>query len=180
MARWVMWKKPARFTAVTWTVVVDRVLRERLGDEDAGVVDRGCRSGRIDRAPRATTRSAVSASEMSPRTVTKSAIVRRLDRPRRPDDRVAGLPEGADDAGADALRRAGDDRDPARLRRSLDEVGLVDHAVGLRPPTLTKMPLLSQSSSGAAVSIRVDVRKVYSLASTGSPRASRARTSGRP
>jgi hypothetical protein len=43
-----------------------------------------------------------------------------------------------------------------------------------------KTPLLSQSSSGAAVSIWVEVRNVYSLGSTLSPRPSRARTSGAP
>jgi hypothetical protein len=37
--------------------------------------------------------------------------------------------------------------------------------------------LLSQSRSRDAVSIWVEVRKVYSLGSTSSPRASRARTS---
>src|SRR6266511_3262986 len=46
-----------------------------------------------------------------------------------------------------------------------------------RPPTLMKTPLLSQSRSGVPVSIWVAVRKVYSLASTSSPRPSRARTS---
>ena len=51
---------------------------------------------------------------------------------------------------------------PGRSRRS--------HAAGWRPPTLMKTPLLSQPRSGAAVSIWVEVRKVYSLASTASPR----------
>src|SRR5450631_4348132 len=41
-------------------------------------------------------------------------------------------------------------------------------------------PLFSQSRSGAAVSICVDVRNTYSLASTSSPRLRRARTSALP
>ena len=39
MARWVMWKNPARFTAVIAAIVVARVFGERLADEDPGVVD---------------------------------------------------------------------------------------------------------------------------------------------
>ena len=53
-------------------------------------------------------------------------------------------------------------------------------APGRRPPTLMKTPLFSQSSAGAAVSIWVEVRKVYSLASTSSPWARRASTSALP
>src|SRR5882762_8957508 len=43
-----------------------------------------------------------------------------------------------------------------------------------------KTPLFSQASSRDAVSICVEVRKVYSLASTSSPRPRRSRTSGLP
>ena len=41
MARWVMWKNPARLTAVIAAIVVERVVREWLADEDPGVVDQG-------------------------------------------------------------------------------------------------------------------------------------------
>jgi len=53
-------------------------------------------------------------------------------------------------------------------------------APGGRPPTLMRTPLLSQSSAGAAVSIWVEVRKIYSLASTSSPRARRVSASALP
>src|SRR5260221_14757455 len=51
---------------------------------------------------------------------------------------------------------------------------------GPRPPAATKTPLFSQSSSGAAASIAVEVRNVYSLGETCSPRARRASTSDGP
>jgi hypothetical protein len=39
IARWVMWKNPARFTAVTAAIVLGRVIGEGLADVDPGVVD---------------------------------------------------------------------------------------------------------------------------------------------
>src|SRR4029077_3715847 len=53
-------------------------------------------------------------------------------------------------------------------------------AAGRRPPTLMKTPLFSQSSAGAPVSILVEVRKVYSAASTSSPRGRCSSTSAVP
>ena len=159
-------------------VVLDRVLRERLADVDAGVVDQ-----RVDppepierlRRPRA---RAVSASAMSPATATKSVRPRTGARARVADDGISGATECGYEARADALRCAGDDRD-RRAFSSSDEVGLVDHAAGpggRRRSTNT--PLFSQSSVGERPSrsgsrcgtcTRLDRRP--------RPRPSRARTS---
>ena len=65
-------------------------------------------------------------------------------------------------------------------RGSSDEVGLVDHARRLAAADADEDALVQPVEVGAAVSIWVEVRKVYSLASTSSPRPRRARTSALP
>jgi len=86
-----------------------RVLRERLGDKDARVVDE-----RVD-----TTKPLDPGADrpFGRRPVGDIAgnsddriILRRFDRSRSCDHAIAALAIGADEGRADALRRAGDDR----------------------------------------------------------------------
>ena len=127
IARWVMWKNPARFTAVIARVVVSRVVGEGLADEDPGVVDQAVDPPEpverlLDHALGGLGFGDVTLDGEEVGLVGRARSSARCRRRRTRHDGTR-LP-----AGADALRGAGDDRDLLRRARSSDEVGLVDHA----------------------------------------------------
>ena len=98
-------------------VVVGRVIREGLADEDPGVVDQAVDpSEPIERLlHHALGRLGFCDVTLHGEVV---GLVGGADRARGADDRVAGMTERGHQAGADALRGARDDRDLLRARAS--------------------------------------------------------------
>src|ERR1700744_2848538 len=101
-------KKPAQINSGDRVIVRVGVFGERLGDEDAGVVDH--RSDSADPTERAVD-YALSGSELSdiPGDCEHHRIVAWGHIARVGDDRVAEPAVAGDQAGADSLRSAGDD-----------------------------------------------------------------------
>ena len=105
-----MWKKPARLTLSAPAIVGLGVIGERLGDEDAGVVDQRVdaaepRHGFRDHALGGLGIGDVAGDGQD------VVIVRRLDRARGGDDAVVAVAIRLHQGRADALRCAGNDCD---------------------------------------------------------------------
>ncbi len=132
IARWVMWKKPARLTAVIAAKSSGVYSVNGLPMKMPALLTRlSIRPKRSSACP--TTRCAVSAWAMSPCTVRRSGVVGGGIEREVADDGVPGATERGREARADALRGAGDDRDlPRRRGMSAGQVSTRRRAAGRR------------------------------------------------
>jgi len=116
-------KEPSQVDRRDRREIIERVLRERLADVDAGVVDQRVDppepiASLIDRSSRGLRIGDVAGD----RDVIALVSIGRRERPRNADDGIPGTAVSRDKPGTDAVGRAGNDRH----RGSLDKVGLVD------------------------------------------------------
>ena len=177
MAACVMWKKPARLTAVIARESSAVYSRERLADEDPGDIDQA-----VD-PPESVQRAIDDSPGGAP--LPRCPPGRSRSRIRRTEPIERELPTTAYPAPRNAATRPAPMPCEAPVTIATfgwsppsDEVRLVYDAAGLAAADADEDALVQPVELGAAVSIWVEVRNVYSLASTSSPCARRARTSG--